>query len=235
MAAVKAVTRRRRRSTRVISGEVGTVRSAASARGVGSVGTAEPSRADARRNRVRVMEVAMSLFASQGASVPIHEIARRAGVGTGTVSRHFPTKESLFKAIVLSRAEDLVHQAETLEATQDPGTAFFEFIPLVVQKGVEHRGLAEALAGAGFDVLGTVSSGDHDVMGTWGRLLSRAQRAGTVRKDVDLGDVQALVSGCLARERRGVDVAARARMIALVRDALRAPGARTSRVRRAAG
>jgi AcrR family transcriptional regulator len=199
----------------------------------GEVEPAEPSRADARRNRVRVVEVAMSLFASRGASVPIHEIARRAGVGTGTVSRHFPTKESLFKAIVLSRAEELVNQAATLEATHDPGTAFFEFISQIVDKAVEHRGLAEALAGAGFDVLGTASSGDHDVLGTWGRLLNRAQRAGIVRKDVELADVQALVSGCLARERRGVDVAARARMIALARDALRAPGQRTARRSRA--
>jgi AcrR family transcriptional regulator len=198
----------------------------------GDAETAEPSRADARRNRVRVVEVALSLFASRGAAVPIHEIARRAGVGTGTVSRHFPTKASLFKAIVLNRVEELVHQAGTLEATHDPGTAFFEFFALVVQEGVTNRGVAEALAGAGFDVLATASSGDHDVMGTWGRLLMRAQRARAVRKDVDLADVKALVSGCLARERKGVDLAARARMIALARDGLRAPGQRASRVRR---
>jgi len=60
-------------------------------------------RADARRNRARVMEVAAEIFTTEGLSVPVHEIARRAGVGTGTVSRHFPTKEHLFAAILRDR------------------------------------------------------------------------------------------------------------------------------------
>ena len=64
-------------------------------------------RADAERNRARILEAAFEAFAAAGLSVPVHEIARRAGVGTGTVSRHFPTKESLFEAIICHRAAQL--------------------------------------------------------------------------------------------------------------------------------
>jgi AcrR family transcriptional regulator len=111
-----------------------------------------PMRADARRNRERVLEVAIAAFAAEGLSVPIHEIARRAGVGTGTVSRHFPTKESLFEAIVLTRIEQHVARARALAAAEDPGAAFFSFFTFLVEEGATDRGLADALVGAGFDI-----------------------------------------------------------------------------------
>src|SRR5215471_15217834 len=75
---------------------------------------ARTPRADARRNRSRVLEAAIAAFAAEGLSVPVHEIARRAGVGTGTVSRHFPTKESLFEAVFLDRMERLADRAHVL-------------------------------------------------------------------------------------------------------------------------
>ncbi|MGD0561235.1 MAG: helix-turn-helix domain-containing protein, partial [Streptosporangiaceae bacterium] len=89
-------------------------------------------RADARRNRARILEVAFEAFAAEGLSVPVQEIARRAGVGTGTVSRHFPTKESLFEAILLARTAHLADQAARLTRDADAGTAFFEFFSLVI-------------------------------------------------------------------------------------------------------
>ena len=67
-----------------------------------------PMRADAARNRARVLEVAYETFAADGLSVPIDEIARRAGVGAGTVYRHFATKEALFHAVVKDRMQHLV-------------------------------------------------------------------------------------------------------------------------------
>ncbi len=69
---------------------------------------ARPLRADAVRNRARVLEVAYETFAAEGLSVPIDEIARRAGVGAGTVYRHFPTKEALFQAVIEDRMQHLV-------------------------------------------------------------------------------------------------------------------------------
>jgi AcrR family transcriptional regulator len=68
-----------------------------------------------------------SAFATEGLTVPVHEIARRAGVGTGTVSRHFPTKESLFEAVLLSRVETIVERAKSLLEADDPVAAFFDF------------------------------------------------------------------------------------------------------------
>jgi AcrR family transcriptional regulator len=180
-----------------------------------------PLRADARRNRARILEVAFETFASEGLSVPVQEIARRAGVGTGTVSRHFPTKEQLFEAILVSRAGLLVEEAERLAALSDPGAAFFEFFTLVVAEGAANRGMAEALAGAGFDLEALAEPGGFDVIGALGNLLIHAQRAGAVRDDLDAADVKALITGCLARERAATDPAARERMMAVVSQGVR--------------
>jgi AcrR family transcriptional regulator len=180
---------------------------------------ARPLRADAARNRAKVVQVAVEVFAAEGLSVPIHEIARRAGVGTGTVSRHFPTKEALFEAIVLNFVESLVHQARTLAATEEPGDALFKFFAVMVEAGATNRGLADALAGAGFDVEAAAGAGGKDdVMGALRELLAGAQRAGAVRPDVEAADVKALMVGCLACER---DAAARNRLVGIVRAGLR--------------
>jgi AcrR family transcriptional regulator len=178
-------------------------------------------RADARRNRARVLEVAAEVFATDGLSVPVHEIARRAGVGTGTVSRHFPTKQELFAAILLSRMEQLTGQADALADTEDPGTAFFAFFATLVHEGAANRGLAEALAGAGYDLETAAARGGYDLPGRLGDLLARAQQAGAVRTDIDYADVKALMAGCLARDRGNTDPTALDRIIAVVCEGLR--------------
>jgi AcrR family transcriptional regulator len=185
-------------------------------------GPGRPLRADARRNRQRVLEVAFAIFAAEGLAVPVHEIARRAGVGTGTVSRHFPTKEALFQAVFLDRVERLAERARSLAAAADPGASFVEFFSLLVAEGAANRGLAEALAGAGFDLKAAASDAEHDIMGALRDLLVRAQRAGTIRDDIEMDDVKALLEGCLARERAAADAAARDRMIAIISRGLRA-------------
>jgi AcrR family transcriptional regulator len=176
-------------------------------------------RADARRNRARVLEVAAQVFAAEGLSVPVHEIARRAGVGTGTVSRHFPAKEDLYEAILLSRMEQLAAAADTMTATHDPGPALFAFFGTLVREGAANRGLAEALAGAGYDLEGAGVAAGYDMPGRLRELLARAQEAGAVRPDIDYADVKALLAGCLARD--GGDGAALDRVIAVVCDGLR--------------
>ncbi len=180
-----------------------------------------PLRADARRNRARVLEVAASTFAAEGLSVPVHEIARRAGVGTGTVSRHFPAKEDLFAAILLSRMEQLARQADALARTEDPGTAFFTFFGTLVREGAANRGLAQALGGAGYDLESVAVRAGFDVSGRLCGLLERAQQAGTIRAGIEFADVKALLAGCLARE--GGDGAALDRIITVVSDGLRPP------------
>jgi AcrR family transcriptional regulator len=186
-------------------------------------------RADARRNRARVLEVAAEVFATDGLSVPVHEIARRAGVGTGTVSRHFPTKQELFAAILLSRMEELTGQADALAEGEDPGTAFSTFFAILVHEGAANRGLAEALAGAGYDLEGAAARAGYDLPGRLRDLLARAQQAGAVRADLDYADVKALLEGCLARDRSNTDPAALDRIIAVVGEGLRTRPAEQAR------
>ncbi|WP_156670863.1 helix-turn-helix domain-containing protein, partial [Mycobacterium sp. E136] len=87
--------------------------------------TDRPLRADALRNRARVLEVAYDAFATDGLSVPIDEIARRAGVGAGTVYRHFPTKVDLYRAVVENRIDSLVAEGRALTEGVPPGEALF--------------------------------------------------------------------------------------------------------------
>src|SRR3954470_16851858 len=96
---------------------------------------ARPLRADAVRNRERVLEVAYETFAEEGLSVPIDEIARRAGVGAGTVYRHFPTKEPLFEAIASDRIQYLIDSAARFAEAQDPGEAFLGYLALLIDEG----------------------------------------------------------------------------------------------------
>src|SRR3954467_4488904 len=88
----------------------------------------KPLRADARRNREKVLEAAGELFAAQGSAVPLDEIGALAGVGPGTVYRHVPTKEALFEAVTVARLRDLVDLANGLVGADDPGPAFDRFL-----------------------------------------------------------------------------------------------------------
>ncbi|MET8044707.1 helix-turn-helix domain-containing protein [Micromonospora sp. NPDC005215] len=178
-------------------------------------------RADARRNRELVLRAAITAFATEGTSVSVAEIARRAGVGTGTVSRHFPTKEALFGAIVHERAEQLVRRARELHERLAPIDAFFEFFTVLVAEGSTDRGLAEALANAGFDVEAAASAAAYDFGTALADLLDGAQTAGGVRPEITVADIKALLEGCLARERFGVDSEARGRLIGIIRRGLR--------------
>jgi AcrR family transcriptional regulator len=180
-----------------------------------------PLRADARRNRQRVLEAAATVFTSAGLGVSVHEIARRAGVGVGTVSRHFPTKEALCQAIVLDRIERCVTTGRTLAATHEPGAAFLAYFAFMVDEGVVDRALADALVGGGFDIEAAAASSEHDIMGALRQLLIAAQESGSIRSDVDTADVKALIAACLARERGQTDPAARQRMIVIVYNGLR--------------
>jgi AcrR family transcriptional regulator len=168
------------------------------ARGGASNG-GEGVRADAERNRARILEVAFAAFAADGLGVSVHEIARRAGVGTGTVSRHFPTKNALIEAIIVDRAGSLMDMGRALREQHagDPAAAFFGFISTLVAEMAMDRGLADALAGAGIDLEATVAGSGYDVTGMLGDLLAHAQHAGAIRPDATLADVKALMSGCL--------------------------------------
>ncbi|NYI88148.1 AcrR family transcriptional regulator [Amycolatopsis endophytica] len=176
-------------------------------------------RADARRNRARVLAAAHAAFADEGPSVPLDEIARRAGVGAGTVYRHFPSKEMLFEAVVLDRIAWLTEQArERLEAG-DPGVVFFEFFDVVAAQALLNKALCDALeASTGLPMKAT-SDESSEFRAAFADLLRRAQAAGTVRADVEPGDLAALLAGYLAIQRQAPEGRPLARIIS---DGLRA-------------
>lgn len=185
--------------------------------------TDRPLRADAQRNRRRVLDTAAATFARDGLSVTVHEIARRAGVGTGTVSRHFPTKESLYAAVLLDRMRDIAGHADDLAAANDPTAAFLALFSRLVHEGAVHRGLAEALAGSGFDIESAAAAADCDVTGRLRSLLAAAQQDGGIRPDIVFADIKALMAGCLSHE--GPD---RDRIIDVISTGLRTPPAAQS-------
>ncbi|MCW2660033.1 MAG: srpR 1 [Mycobacterium sp.] len=158
-------------------------------------------RADAARNRARVLEVAYDTFAAEGLSVPIDEIARRAGVGAGTVYRHFPTKEALFQAVIEDRMRRLVDDGRALLESAGPGEALFSFLrSMVLQWGATDRGLVDALAGLGIDIASAAPDAEGAFLAVLDELLRAAQDAGTARPDLGVREVKAILVGCQAME-----------------------------------
>src|SRR5205814_7441463 len=118
----------------------------------------EPSpddlRADARRNRCRILEAAESVFAGKGMGASTDEVASAAGVGIGTVFRHFPTKAALLEALLVSKLRRLVDEAEALCSSEDPRGALFAFFTRMLEQSSSKKAFADALAAAGIDVRG---------------------------------------------------------------------------------
>jgi AcrR family transcriptional regulator len=196
----------------------------------GGDGPARPLRADARRNRDRLLHAAAAAFAAEGLSVPLDEIARRAGVGPGTLYRHFPTKEALFEAVLHDRLQRLADDARGLREVPDAGRALLGFIDRLVAEAALKRDLADALAtsGAGLDGLAARLRGEI------GQLLGRAQRAGAIRADITTADLMALIRGILVAARGGPgDDADPGRAVAVLCDGLRASSGRCTLAARA--
>jgi AcrR family transcriptional regulator len=188
-------------------------------------------RADAERNRQRVLKVAQQVFATEGLAVPIDEIARRAGLGVGTLYRHFPTKEALFEAIVVGRMEQLVDEARASAKSPDRAAAFFGFLTRMVEEGSAKKDFLNALAGTGVD-LQRVAAIKQRMKRALAVLLERAQTAGAVRGDVGAADVLTLVMGTVgSADRHGAGPPERNRLLAVIFDGLRLRPAVLARAR----
>jgi AcrR family transcriptional regulator len=183
---------------------------------------AAPARADARRNRLAILRAAEAAFAEEGLGVPVDEIARRAGVGAGTLYRNFPTKEALFEAVIRHHMEALATQARELSSSDHPGPALFQFLGHLAEQASLKRNLVDALSGAGVDLKVTLAGVKQEVDAAAEVLLQRAQQAGEVRQDVALPDLFALVMGACRFSGAHPDTGSQSRMIAVVCDGLRA-------------
>jgi AcrR family transcriptional regulator len=180
-----------------------------------------PLRADARRNRNRILEAARRAFAVDGLAVSLDEIARRAGVGPGTLYRHFPTKEALFEAIVRERLRLLIERARAARTEPDAAAALFATVASVVADAEDKAELIDALTGSGVDLRTTVAATAGELRDEIGRLLSRAQDEGAVRADVGIAELMALVGGVITALRGpGLDTG---RALAVLCDGLRSP------------
>lgn len=164
------------------------------------------------------------MFAERGTGVSTEEIARQAGVGVGTVFRHFPTKEALLEAVFIERLTRLGEQARALSASEEPGAAFFAFFTLVVDQASVKNAFADALATAGVNVWAAAARVSGEFGAALIGLLHTAQQAGAVRADIGTTELKAvLVGASRAVENAGDDPAIRARIIAIMLDGLRPP------------
>lgn len=175
-------------------------------------------RADARRNRDRVLAVARKLFESEGIAVEMDEIARQAGVGVGTIYRHFPTKEALIRGVADVFAERLLEAARERSDADDPGAAFFEYLSILATELAAKRSLGHAMADAELTPTRVAERRAlfHDAFDA---LLARAQQARAVRPDVTVADVLVLVRAPIASGHH--DAATRRRLLEIVCDGLR--------------
>ena len=154
-------------------------------------------RADALRNRARILTAAREAFARYGVDVPIDAIAERAGVGAGTMHRHFPTKEALVTAVIADRLDHLADQAAALG--DNPAEDFFAFLGELAEAARDNLALASALDGT-FGTEGEASAAR--LAEAFESLLVAAQRSGDVRHDITGSEVHAVLAGVLATESR---------------------------------
>src|SRR4051794_25914546 len=159
-------------------------------------------RADARRNREKVLAASRRQFARCGIEAQIDQIARDAGVGVGTVYRHFPTKEDLLQALADARFEGLAQAGREALEVDDPWEGFVQFLTYGARVMVEDRALSEAmdqrpeLCGQSADKVG--------MLAITGAVVARAKESGQLRADIVAEDIPSLIMG-LGRSARAND------------------------------
>jgi AcrR family transcriptional regulator len=151
-------------------------------------------RADAERNRRRLLDAAQALFRERGLDVGVAEIAQRAGVGRGTLFRNFPTKQDLIAAIVIDRMNEATEHGRTLLNAPDAGEALFGYLEEIVGRQQLDRSLFEAVADT-FLANDEIRAAHAEIVGGLEELLTRAKDAGAVRSDVGAMDVLFLIKG----------------------------------------
>ena len=154
-----------------------------------------PMRADARRNYDRILAAASDAIAKHGAEASLEEIARRAGVGSATLHRHFPSRQALLEAVFHDRVEALCARARELAGAAEPGSALVGWLRAVGAYAAATRGLAASLLPGVRDGAPPDSDTCYAMLSdAGGELLHRAQVAGAVRPDVHITDLLTLVN-----------------------------------------
>ncbi|MYW22043.1 TetR family transcriptional regulator [Streptomyces sp. SID486] len=180
-----------------------------------------PMRADARRNYERLLKVAAESFAEHGENASLDDIARRAGVGSGTLYRHFPTRQALLEAAYVDRIEALGARADELARELPPGEALGEWLYELAVGTLQVRGMKALLGSAVAD--GGAAACATTVKGAVTRLVVAAQAVGALRADVEPIDVLRLTHGVAsAAELAGTGEPEIRRYLGLLHEGLRA-------------
>lgn len=182
-------------------------------------------RADAERNRRRLLDAACEIFCERGLEVGVGEIAEHAGVGRGTLFRNFPTKEHLVAAILVQRLNESVARGRAALQAPDPGEALFELIDQSVGRSQTDRALFDALADTWL-AHEDIRRAHAELLEVLDGLVTRAQEAGAVRRDVSAVDLVMLIKGVCesARAFQHVNPEVPLRQLDLVRAAISARG-----------
>jgi len=166
-------------------------------------GTRKP-RADAIRNRERVLEAAKAVFSAGGAQASLEAVAREAGVGIGTLYRHFPTREALFEAVYRREVQQLADLAEQLKQEAKPIDALRQWMRSIVKFVATKKGMSAALTLAVDKNSKLFSSSADRLARTVGGLLDRAIAAGEIRDDISPEDLlRAVVGMCYMHDQPG--------------------------------
>jgi len=181
----------------------------------------KPLRADARRNRERVMKAARAAFAEHGSDAQMDDVARRAKVGVGTVYRHFPTKEALYAALIEDTFAGVAARSRAALENEDAWQAFTEMMWDAGRSLAGDRALAEAMQA---DIVVQPSAAVHELQEVFGTVCERAKAAGSMRADAVVDDIPMLMCGigAAALRKRHVCENAWRRHLAIVLDGLRA-------------
>jgi AcrR family transcriptional regulator len=180
-----------------------------------------PLRADARRNHQAVLESAEVLFAVHGSKVRLEDVARHAGVGVGTVYRHFPTKEALVDAVLVGMHQSLLHDVDKALADPDPGPAFAAFLSNIAELHARHRVLAEQMSNNEIELSPASSLMRDQFRARVADLVARAQSCGAIRSDVGPSDIALLLIGITAAISPDLEPTLRQRYLTIVLDGLR--------------
>ncbi len=186
-----------------------------------SANSARKPRADGQRNRERLMEAAKVAFAEVGADVSLEEIARRAGVGIGTLYRHFPTRDAIVEAVYRREVWQLASAAERLLGDVAPGEALHRWMRLFVDYIATKKLIAPALGALVGGTSDLYAASGAQITGAMTRLAARAAASGDIRADADPEDLlRALVGFTYGANGPGWQASA-LRLIDLLMDGLK--------------
>ncbi|MGV2916847.1 TetR/AcrR family transcriptional regulator [Streptomyces alfalfae] len=184
---------------------------------------ARAQRADARRNYDRLLGEARAAFAEHGTGTSLEDVARRAGVGIGTLYRHFPNRHALMSAVWEDAVRDLLARSRALLDDPHPCSALVTWLRAIVTHAGEYRGLSSALMAASHDDTSALARCSRPMREAGAALLARAQEAGSVRPDVSISDLLQLTNAIsLAAEETPDDPELADRLLTLTLRGLRA-------------